>query len=132
MCCESPCKEFTLASCLGEIFIKAGLTAAEDLIWSLLDKSLGNVYEGIGTTGDEGLLTIDTSVLPDGLLNEHAGPFELSLRKAVEPFDQVKFKFGDVEYECVSIILKEFTPAIAAPVGEGAPEEIQDDHNTIQ
>lgn len=97
MSCTS-CFEAILKPCPSTIELTAGLAADTDYFWVL---SKGRrIYQKKVATDSAGKLVIDCSVLPDGLLNPHAGLFFLEIR-AGDNYTNIISLTGD--YTCILI-----------------------------
>jgi hypothetical protein len=77
MSCSS-CFEVFLKQCPATIEVTAGLTPSTDYFWVIQRNN--RVYQKKVTTDGTGKLVIDTTDLPDGLLNAYAGSFTLQIR----------------------------------------------------
>jgi len=99
---ECACYEASVKSCSTELVLKANLTASTSYFW-LLENKFGKLYQRQVDTNEDGDLTIDLSILPDGAANEFAGHYLLSLRAGDDYLQKVPMTFGEdsTEYECV-------------------------------
>jgi hypothetical protein len=96
------CYESIIRSCSSAITLIAGLTATTSYYW-LLTAPSGKIYQRQAITDAEGKLLIDTSFLPDGLLNSNAGYFNLEIRSGVNYLTKVDLTLGGNTYSCVLI-----------------------------
>lgn len=82
--CDNPevncdvCFEVLIGDCLATITLSLGLTPSALFFFRLLDKS-GRKYDFTATTDVLGDFTIDKTQLPDDLINQFAGDFELQI-----------------------------------------------------
>ena len=131
MICQAACFETVLPSCPDLIVLNVGLEAATAYRWEITTRH-NITYNGEATTDAEGLLKIDIADpgLPAGLLNEFAGNCELQLWELQSETEvaAVLFSIGDVDYQCLSLQFKKYSPQLTqadteAPVyvlsGEG-------------
>jgi hypothetical protein len=102
MSCSS-CFETRLQACPSSIVLIAGLTPSTEYFWCLTAMTHGKIYQRKATTDVDGKLTLDTSTLPDGLLNAHAGFFSLEIRNGADYLDVIPLTFGTGIFNCVMI-----------------------------
>ena len=80
--CDNPvvncdtCFEVLIGNCLATITLSLGLTPSTLFYFRLIDKS-GRAYDFTATTDSSGDYTIDKTQLPDDLINQFAGDFEV-------------------------------------------------------
>jgi hypothetical protein len=106
MACSKGCFEVVLKSCTDEIYVLAGLTPSTNYYW-VIENRHGNIYQRLVTTDVQGGLTIDTTVLPVGSFNKHAGFLKLKIKEGNNYANIVNFIFGNEQYSCVHINLSE-------------------------
>jgi hypothetical protein len=106
MACAPGCYEVVLQSCSDTIIVSAGLTPNTEYYW-VIENRHGNLYQRLVTTDANGLLAIDTSVLPLGSLNKHAGFLKLKIKDGSNYANVVTLQFGEESYSCVLINLSE-------------------------
>jgi hypothetical protein len=92
--------EALVKTCPGSIVLVAGLAASTEYYWLITGIS-GKVYQRKATTDATGKLTIDTSMLPAGMLNEHAGSFFLEVRQGDNYLAKVKLTIDAVQWDGV-------------------------------
>jgi hypothetical protein len=95
------CFDIALAACPSTIELTAGLTADTEYFWVIKSKTSNRVYQAKATTGSDGKLVIDVSSLPAGLLNQHAGFFELEIREGSNYLNVVDLTIDTVTYTCI-------------------------------
>lgn len=103
------CKEVEICSC--ENFCIApdgGITTGVDYIVTVVDK-FGFKYTQEITGNAYGTLCIDISPpgFPKGFFNPFAGQLILSVALASTPLVPIQLIYGSLEYECISLIVKE-------------------------
>jgi len=82
--CDNPsvncdvCFEVLIGDCLATITLSLGLTPSTLFFFRLIDKS-GREYDFTATTDGSGNFAIDKTQLPDDLINQFAGDFELQI-----------------------------------------------------
>lgn len=76
-----------------------GLTALT-AYYILIEDAKGNVYTHQYTTGAGGAFTVDTALYPEGLFNEYAGTFELTIKNALTDTTVVSFTVSATTYDC--------------------------------
>jgi hypothetical protein len=96
------CFDAILQSCPEAIIIDAGLSPNTEYYWVIKSKT-GKIYQRKVSTNSAGRLTIDASVLPNGLLNSYAGTFTLEIREGADYLSVVPIAIGEDEYECILI-----------------------------
>jgi hypothetical protein len=106
MACSKGCFEVVLKSCTDVIYVLAGLTPSADYYW-VIENRHGNIYQRLVTTDIQGVLTIDTTVLPIGSFNKHAGFLKLKIKDGNNYANVVNLTFGNEVYSCVQINLAE-------------------------
>jgi len=106
MSCSPGCYEVVLQSCTDTILVSAGLEANTQYYW-VIENRHGNIYQRLVTTDAQGILTIDTTVLPDGSFNKHAGFLKLKIKEGSNYANVVDLQFGADNYSCVMINLSE-------------------------
>ena len=72
-----PCFKDWISCGNTQLFITGTLAANTAYIWQLENK--GAIYSGEVTTNVNGNFVVPISELPNGLLNQYAGPFQLSV-----------------------------------------------------
>lgn len=97
----STCLEVILQSCPETIQVK-GLTAATEYYWIITTK-FGKLYQKLTTTDAEGVLTIDCSILPEGMLNPHAGAFRLEVRAGANYLTIIPLTLDGESYDCLML-----------------------------
>ncbi len=102
MACKKECFEATIASCSADLILKAGLTAATEYFWVIIDRH-GNLTQRKVTTDLNGLLTIE---LPEGL-NQYSGMLRLTIRTGDSYLTLVPLVFDTESYNCVLFNLVE-------------------------
>lgn len=100
MTCQA-CYEASVKSCIDEILLKAGLTASTSYYW-IIENKFGNQVQRQVETDEDGILTIDLSMLPEGSANPYAGHFRLTLRLGSNYLTTQQMTFGGKTYDCVS------------------------------
>jgi hypothetical protein len=109
----STCYEVALPACRDVITVKAGLSPNNQVTWVITDK-FGTKYRETVDTDGSGNFEIDTTVLPDDLLNPHAGTFTLEILNSAGQTQTVTFE--DEEYTCISMrFYEDSTPEVYAP-----------------
>lgn len=104
MSCKKECFEATISTCSSDIFLKAGLPAATEFYWVLIDRH-NNVYQRKVTTDETGTLVLEATELPQGL-NKYSGTLNLSIRQGADYLQLVELTFGSETYNCVQIHLE--------------------------
>ncbi len=102
----STCFEITLQSCPATIELIGGLDPSTEYFWVIRTKT-GKVYQRKATTNGSGKLSIDTSMLPDGMLNPYAGSFQLEIREGGNYLNIVPLSLNDENYTCVLLSFAE-------------------------
>lgn len=99
----STCYETTLKACPATIDLIAGLSPNTTYYW-LLTTPRRTLFQRQETTDANGKLTIDCNAsFPAGLLNQHAGFFELEVREGDNYLNTVPLTIGNKTYDCVMI-----------------------------
>jgi hypothetical protein len=99
----STCYEALLKACPPSIELKAGLTANTEYFWVLRPLRTGKIYQRKASTNVDAKLVIDTTVLPDGLLNNQAGAFSLEIREGNDYLQVKQLTINTVAYNCIVI-----------------------------
>jgi hypothetical protein len=99
----STCFETRLQACPSSIVLTAGLAASTEYFWCLTSMTHGKIYQRKATTDIDGKLTLDTSTLPDGLLNAHSGFFSLEIRNGADYLEVIDLTFGTETFSCIMI-----------------------------
>lgn len=87
------------------IAVNGNIVATTDLTWVLTSPS-GAKYSGEATTDEDGHFTIDTTTLPEGLLNPYAGIFTLEIQTGdCEPLTWNDSAYCD-SYSCIEFEVK--------------------------
>lgn len=94
------CFNAELASCQESYTINVGLNAGEDYILRI-EAIDGNIYENEITAGEGGVLEFDSEDYSEGLFNQYAGSFTLTI------FDHsngcVELNMCEALYPCINV-----------------------------
>lgn len=99
MACET-CFHSQIPSCADEIIVNAGLTPSTLYYYVITDK-FGNKYTNDVTTTLGGLMIIDTSELPEGLITPYSGDFTLEIYDMDD--NLMEYSIGAVDYSCITL-----------------------------
>lgn len=103
MSCTS-CFEVALPECPETITVKAGLAESTDYYAIVTDK-FGAPYAEQITTDADGNFEFDSTVLPAGSFNRHAGPFIMEVKSALTSCDPEELTFcvdgGEKMFVCI-------------------------------
>lgn len=106
MTCEF-CKEITICSCANFCLAPdGGITAGVDYILTLVDK-FGIKYTQEITASVYGTLCVDITGFPDGFFNPYIGSLLVTIQLASAPEDDIQVVYGSLNYECISLKVKE-------------------------
>jgi hypothetical protein len=97
-----PCYEVIIKECSNTIKVKGGLTANTSYYW-LIIKPSGKLVQRQVDTDNDGILSIDTTLLGSGLTNAYSGFFTLEIRKGDDYLQKVPLTLGGNNYNCVQI-----------------------------
>jgi hypothetical protein len=110
----SPCFEVDLPSCPALIVLNAGLVANTSYRWEIVGFH-GKIFNGTVQTDATGLLGMDTSSLPAGQLNPHAGSYQLRVLKILSPtsVQKASFMIDTKSYDCILMRFHSYEPQIS-------------------
>ena len=97
------CFEVLIGDCLDDINLSLGLTPSTLFFFRLIDK-FGATYNFSQTTDGSGDFTLDRSQLPDGLINQFAGEFQLQIFSDSGRTELVNVVQNSITYNCVLLV----------------------------
>ena|SRR3990167_6604677 len=94
------CWEVAIGDCLTSITLSLGLSPSTTYYLRLINK-WDTEYDITGITNGSGDLPIDKTQLPNNLINEYAGDFELQIFGNSARTTLVMITQGLIQYDCV-------------------------------
>jgi hypothetical protein len=79
-----------VACCGPQIILRAGLLANTAYYWTIKSERTNNLYQKLVTSNSSGDVIIDMVDLPDGLIHQYAGLFELKIKEGTNYLNTIK------------------------------------------
>lgn len=108
--CTCCCYEDFISDCIDSFTIDAGLTPDTEYK-VIIENKFGQLYVEDITTDDQGVLTIDLSLYPEGMFNVYAGNFNIRVELDCEEQPLI---FDEKEYTCIDLSVRRSTDLKAA------------------
>lgn len=91
----------SVACCSEQIILKAGLQPLTQYYWVLKQQRNNYIYQKQVMTNETGDLIINVSDLPNGLIHQYAGLFELKIKEGGNYLNTVNMYLNDEERQSV-------------------------------
>jgi hypothetical protein len=97
-----------IACCGTQIILRAGLAPNTSYFWTIKSERTNNLYQKTVTTNPFGDLVISLDDLPDGLIHQYAGLFELKVKEGANYLNTIKMlllgeEMESVFFQCIPI-----------------------------
>jgi hypothetical protein len=97
-----------VACCTPQIILRAGLLPNTNYYWTIKSERTNNLYQKLVTSNSSGDVIIDMDDLPDGLIHQYAGLFELKIKEGTNYLNTVKMLLLGVEeasiyFHCINV-----------------------------
>jgi hypothetical protein len=97
-----------VACCTPQIILRAGLLPNTNYYWSIKSERTNNLFQKLVTSNSSGDVIIDMDDLPDGLIHQYAGLFELKIKEGTNYLNTIKMLLLGIEepsiyFHCINV-----------------------------